>query len=137
MGLDMYAYSIDKKNVEMDENNNSLKVIKIEGEDTKYNQFMYWRKHYVLHDWMEKLYVSRNGKEEFNCVKIILNESDLLKLKNDVINDKLIPSDKSFFENSNDYKNYCEEIKEKDLEFIDIALSIIQDDTIVYYDSWW
>jgi hypothetical protein len=134
MGLDMYAYSIEKRKVKIDNDNNSLIVI---NENLPQNQvmyqFMYWRKHNALHDWMKKLYVSRNGKEEFNCVKIILNKSDLLKLKEDVVNDNLITIKDDYYGN----KEIYEQIKEKDLKFIDIALSIIDDDTIVYYDSWY
>lgn len=130
MGLDMYAYTIEKRRVKIDNDNNSLIVI---NENLPQNQFMYWRKHYALHDWMKKLYVSRNGKEEFNCVKIILNKSDLLKLKEDVVNDNLIKIKDDYYGN----KEIYEQIKEKDLKFIDIALSCIDDDAIVYYDSWY
>lgn len=137
MGLDMYSYSVNKNDVKIDKDNNSL-IVK-DYDNVRREQIWYWRKHHILHKWMENLYVSRNGKEEFNCVGIILNESDLLKLKDDVINDRLIPNDKSFFDNSNqyDYNEYCEEVKKEYLKFIEDALSCIDEDTIVYYDSWY
>lgn len=34
-------------------------------------------------------------------------------------------------------KDYYEQVKKDDLEFIESALNKIDDDTIVYYDSWY
>jgi len=137
MGLDMYSYSVNKNDVEIDKDNNCL-MIK-DYDNVRHEQIYYWRKHNALHKWMENLYVSRNGKEEFNCVKIILNESDLLKLKDDVLNDRLISTNGFLFGESNKYndKEYYEERKKGDLEFIELAFNQIDDDTIVYYDSWY
>lgn len=137
MGLDMYSYSVNKNDVEIDKDNNCLTIK--DYDTARYEQIYYWRKHNALHKWMENLYVSRNGKEEFNCVKIILNESDLLKLKDDVLNDRLISTNGFLFGESNKYndKEYYEERKKDDLEFIELALNEIDDDTIVYYDSWY
>lgn len=137
MGLDMYSYSVNKNDVEIDKDNNSL-IIK-DFDTVRREELCYWRKHNALHKWMQDLYVSRNGMEDFNCVPIILNQSDLLKLKDDVLNDRLIPKDGFFFGGTDKYndKEYYEETKKIDLQYIDLALSKIDGDTIVYYDSWW
>ena len=43
----------------------------------------YWRKFYGLHDWMEQLYLKKNGTAEFNCIFLNVTSDDLLQLRQD------------------------------------------------------
>jgi len=124
MGLDQYAFAIDKEDA-IDEFSFTRK------EEVK--SFQYWRKNNALHKWMADLYISKGGTEEFNCVPVILTVDDLLELQKCIIEDKLTPAS-GFFWGTLDY---TEEDKKDDLEFVANALLYISQGKVVYYNSWW
>ena len=89
MGLDMYAYSINKN-----------------GEE---EQLADWRKHNRLHGWMEELWEDKGKPYEgdlddvegsfgsqFNCIPLELTFEDLKALQ-DVVNRKVMPETGGFF----------------------------------------
>ena len=115
MGLDMFAYAID--------------------ESGKRTDIAYWRKFNHLHGWMERLYKSRGGLEEFNCIEVELGEEDLKQLKNAVKNPVMhLPSTMGFFFGS-------DELREEDIkitkQFIRHAKAFIKSGSRVFYNSWW
>lgn len=116
MGLDMFAYTLAP-----------------DGERT---ELAYWRKHNRLHGWMENLYRLKGGTEEFNCVSVELDSSDLDKLET-CINGEALPETHGFFFGIDSYEEYEERYKEDDLEFIVKAREILASGGKVYYDSWW
>jgi len=125
MGLDMNAY----KTKFQPDSQIDFRV----PQDEETEELYYWRKHPNLHGWMNALYESKGGKEEFNCVNVQLTLEDLEKLKEDLVNDTL-PSTSGFFFG----KSFGgEEEKKHDLVFIDLAKEAIEDGYTVYYTSWW
>ena len=70
MGLDMYAYIIEKSFVTSD--------VDFKVEEDLLQKLHYWRKHPHLHDWMERLYVAKGGQNpDFNLSPVALNSADL------------------------------------------------------------
>jgi hypothetical protein len=125
MGLDMYAYSVDKKD--------GLSKFRIR-KNAHHNDLHYWRKHHDLHGWMEALYYEKGGKEQsFNCIPVQLTEKDLNRLEQDILNNNL-PHTTGFFFGNNPP---CDESKNEDLQFIQDAFREIENGRKVYYDSWW
>lgn len=121
MGLDMFAYVIDDPLKDVDFN-----IL----DDAR--EIFYWRKHPNLHGWMEALYRIKGGqKQEFNCVGVKLDLSDLDRLTLAVNNDALPPTTGFFFGASQP------EDKARDLEFIAIARAEIEQGNTVIYTSWW
>lgn len=112
MGLDQYAFAID---------NNGEK-----------EELAYWRKHPNLQGWMENLYISKGGQEEFNCVPVELEYEDLDNLEQAITNGEL-PSTNGFFFGSDSDDHY----KGQDLEFIEKARDALDSGLTVVYDSWW
>ena len=92
-------------------------------------QVMYWRKHADLQGWMEKLYRSKGGEEEFNCVDVDLTEEDILRLQEENYN--LNPTTGFFFGES-----HWEDV-EKTAEFLSKALELLRADKKLFYTSWW
>jgi hypothetical protein len=125
MGLDMYA----RKTKYNPESQVDFQVT----EDQESEEIYYWRKHPNLHGWMEQLYRSKGGKEEFNCVNVMLTPEDLKRLKDD-IGGKGLPSTSGFFfgQSGND-----DDEKQADLKFVEIAEDAIEEGYTVYYTSWW
>lgn len=97
-------------------------------------EIQYWRKHNALHAWMEELYISKGGTEHFNCVEVILNKEDLIKLGTDIMNNNLVPTSGFFFGDTN--YNPLENAKE-DLSAVGEALLQISLGKEIYYNSWW
>lgn len=124
MGLDMYAYSVPPEAVIGD-----FDFLNDEKEE-----FFYWRKHNALHGYMEDLYKTKGGSEEFNCVPVRLTLEDLYQLKEQVSN-KTLKSRQGFFWGT-EYE-YGDLMKERDLEFLEKAIAITQSGGVVYYNSWW
>ena len=122
MGLDMYAYAVNNNMVI-----NDFNFIK----ETHDEEFFCWRKHPNLHGWMEQLYKSKGGTEEFNCVYVRLTLDDLMELRKAVTHGKLPHTTGFFFGKSDEDKD------ERTLLFIDIAVGYIEDGYAVYYTSWW
>lgn len=123
MGLDQFAYSINKS-----------------GEKV---ELAYWRKHPNLQGWMEELWTSkgRPGLEgsnedspmgDFNCIPVELSLEDLEGLEKDLTEEKL-PDTVGFFFGDDSDTFY----KEKDLQFVEAARQAIEDGSQVFYDSWW
>lgn len=124
MGLDMYAYSfhgITESEVDFDTNN-----------VTETTEIAYWRKHPNLHGWMEQLYYEKGGRDDsFNGSKVVLTDSDLDSLEQDIIDGNL-PDTSGFFFGKSDGSEQNE-----DLEFIAKAREAIEEGKMVYYSSWW
>lgn len=123
MGLDMYAFSIERDEtrpqVDFKLGNNA-------------SQFHYWRKHPNLHGWMQQLYEAKGGTNpDFNCDPLILNIEDIDALEA-AIKGEALPKTHGFF-----FGETTGEEKEDDLEFIKKAREIIAEGRDVVYDSWW
>ena len=91
-----------------------------------------WRKHSSLHGWMEKLWRSKGGEGEFNCVGLELTTEDLKELGVAVVGGDLPETQGFFFGSGNDAR-----YKETDLTFIEEALEFIEAGYTVEYNSWW
>ena len=125
MGLDMYAYSVAKKD--------GLSKFKIR-KDADRQEIQYWRKHHDLHGWMEKLYRQKGGKEQsFNCIPLLLTTEDLANLQKAILTNDL-PQTTGFFFGNNPPD---QESQRQDLSFIATAMYEISQGKKVYYDSWW
>lgn len=125
MGLDMYAYRTnpsvpDGKTTDFD---------LPEGCNAK--QFHYWRKHPNLHGWMERLYRSKGGRDEFNCATVLVTAQDLDALEA-AVKGEALPTTSGFFFGASD-----PEQKADDLVFIARARAAIASGDIVVYTSWW
>lgn len=115
MGLDMYA----------------LKTKESEFDFEKSEEIFYWRKHPNLHGWMEQLYQSRGGSDDFNCIEIRLQYDDIIKLEKDILNSNL-PHTSGFF-----FGASSPEYKERDLEFIKLAKEALNQHYKLFYTSSW
>lgn len=70
----------------------SLYIVDMSKEDaTPRYEIMYFRKFNALQGWMEDLYRSKGGTEEFNCVAVELTGEDLNRLYDDLNNNRLEP----------------------------------------------
>ena len=109
MGLDQYAYAR-----------------KANGEE---EEIFYWRKHANLQGWMENLYISKGGVEDFNCERVYLEEDDIDKLEND---HRSLEKAEGFFWGASNKSD-----EERTQEFIEIARDCLKNGWVVYYTSWW
>jgi len=126
MGLDQYAYRVK--------------------EDGERTEIAYWRKHNRLQGWMENLYITKGGTEEFNCVDVEIGWEDIIRLQEDVTN-RSLPNTQGFFFGNDSYGIDPDEVQpddngmywdlQKDLEFIDIAKVALDCNDKVGYSSWW
>jgi hypothetical protein len=124
MGLDMYAYMIAP--------NDAVSPLEL-AKDTQRHELAYWRKHHDLHGWMEALYFSKGGTEEFNCQVIELTHEDINNLAT-AIEMKHLPSTGGFFFGNNPPN---EDSNNEDMNFIQKARKALDSGMKVYYDSWW
>jgi hypothetical protein len=122
MGLDMFAYSTQDKNVNSDFSVKNIDVL---------DEFFYWRKHPNLHGWFEKLHMQKGGDKEFNCQYVRITIDDILELESTIKN-KSLPYTKGFF-----FGESCEEFIKDDLTFISKAKEILKKGQSVFYSSWW
>lgn len=128
MGLDMYAWRVKAEDAIGD-----FQIAK-SYEGMKVEEFFYWRKHHDLHRWMEELYRAKGGPAaSFNCIPVLLTLDDLNALEFDLMN-RMLPETQGFFFGDNPPDD---ESLNRDLEFIQMAKSIIAAGDMVYYDSWW
>lgn len=67
MGLDMNLYATDK----------SLVVSSTEVTSGDLDEIGYWRKFWPLHERIEQMYNDKGGTDTFNCVPVVLDETDL------------------------------------------------------------
>lgn len=118
MGLDSYAFAVEKGTKFDDETSEEI---------------WYWRKNNALHGWMQELYESKGGSEVFNCVPLHLEFQDLEKLRDDILADKLKPTEGFFF----GAQIYTEEEKAGDLKFVREAMELIATGKDIYYFAWW
>lgn len=129
MGLDMYAYSCAKNQIDQNVDDPGA----IMANSNQANEIAYWRKFNGLHGWMEDLYRSRGGNDTFNCVKLQLFPEDIDELEMALENNALTPREGFFFG--------IQEIYPGDVElaqkFIAKARECFEDDQVVFYDSWW
>jgi hypothetical protein len=138
MGLDMYIYQANKRNIELDENNLISKVSR----SNSFEEIAYWRKNPAIHDWMEKLYFERGGKETFNGVYLYLSEENLIKLKEDIENFNLDYEASGFFFGKSISplsQDFNKKNHENDIELVEKTISVLKDDpnSIIVYDSSW
>ena len=99
--------------------------------------FEYWRKHHHLHGWMQKLYAEKTGIDNpstFNCVYVKLTEDDLKRLADDILNNRLVPTQGFFFGSHTEYHG---DDMAKDMGFIGKAMAQVLQGNIVLYHSWW
>jgi hypothetical protein len=136
MGLDMYAYSSNVKEVECEIN--PEKEI-----EEQTNELAYWRKHNRLHGWFqnkwEKKVAGMDVEHPFNCVRLYLSRSDLEELEFD-LKGKLLPETDGFFFGSDSYADEAklqQEQLEYDMEFVAQAKKELEEGRHVYYTSWW
>ena len=122
MGLDMFAYSTQEKNINSD--------FSVKNEDVL-DEFFYWRKHPNLHGWFEKLYMQKGGDQIFNWQYVRITIDDILELESTIKN-KSLPYTKGFF-----FGESCEECIKDDLIFIDKAKEILKNGKSVFYCSSW
>src|SRR5574343_1503162 len=128
MGLDMYCNSISTKAFIDD-----LTLVDYSDDFVK-EEVMYWRKNNALHSWMQNLYNTKGGTDEdFNCCIVRLNIEDILKLKDDIVNNYLVPKEGFFFGR----QVYSEEMQSEDLTFCDNALDILSKGNALYYYAWY
>ena len=128
MGLDQYAYAV----MPHKDNTDTSFVWNSENNPDNYKELIYWRKHPNLHGWMENLYRSKGGTDQFNCRQVRLTFKDLQDLE-DNINGKQLPHTEGFFFGSDADEHY----RDQDLDFVKQARKAMSQDMEVYYDSWW
>ena len=58
------------------------------------DEIFYWREDHFVHNWMEKLYESIGGKDEFNMKNLQLLPEDIDKLEKDTKSGKIKEYDK-------------------------------------------
>ena len=127
MGLDMYAFK-----TKMQISN----PIDFQTEFLKdKEQIAYWRKFNNLHGWMERLYNSKGGQHEFNCIPVLLTAEDLNQLKQDTHAKMNLGPTPGFFFGATMPLN--DEDQKEILDFIKIAEEAIATGYQVYYTSWW
>ena len=127
MGLDMYAYRIEKSRAQ---GLFSVDFSGVSAEDKDGKVFHYWRKHWTLDRLMQILFKKKGGKGTFNCQFLQLTEFDLNYLE------RIIYSGKVKMEYAPDI-SYNRYIAQDDLDFIAEARRIINSGDCVYYYNWW
>jgi hypothetical protein len=121
MGLDMYAYTINRA---------PEKPVGFKADDAV--EIHYWRKHPNLHGWMERLYREKGGEDDsFNCVNLLLTRADLDALEDAICSHRLPPTSGFFFGESDGSE------VDDDLHFIAKAREAIAAGLTVFYSSWW
>ena len=109
MGLDMYAYSVDSKNLSQE----SDLISHLENSSI----IAEWRKHHKLFSWMRDLYIQKTGDTEtdFNLVPVVLNKNDIKTLLQEVLcNCEELPTGVTIGYQKNHYLP-------EDLDFIEYA----------------
>ena len=123
MGLDQFAYALDK--------------------DNNKTEICYWRKHPNLQGWMENLWDNKGrpnahedgnmvGLSEFNCVPVELTSEDLDSLEQ-ALESNSLPQTTGFFFGDDSDDTY----RQQDVEFIQAARNALDSGHKVVYDSWW
>jgi hypothetical protein len=129
VGLDMYAWAVPDKP--------GLPDFSYHPEDTKVEEFQYWRKHANLHGWMEALWTKKGGSDPDGfCTPLRLTLADLDALEADL---RKLPHTTGFFfgVSPTEGDEGFEEQVEEDRGFIAKAREMIALGMAVYYDSSW
>lgn len=127
MGLDQYAYHCPAELL----GDKQIGFDHLLGGDSV--EFAYWRKHPGLQGWMESLYRQKGGTEEFNCVSVRLEASDLAILESQILLSNLPQTTGFFFGSMRDSMDQ----DEIDLKFISLARDLLSRGRAVFYSSWW
>jgi hypothetical protein len=96
--------------------------------------FAYWRKFNHLHGWMEQLYLSKGGKQDFNCTNVRLDLANLTMLKMLAENKMLKPTPGFFF---GSYEPFDNEDRQEVLDFVTRAQDALLAGMTPFYDCWW
>ena len=124
MGLDQYAFSVQKTRIILE--------VDIDSEVFCGEALHCWRKHPDLHGWMQRLYKAKGGLDpEFNLSAVHLNTSDLNRLESSILQRKL-PKTGGFFFGESDGTEYAD-----DLDFVAKARLAINNGLAVFYIAWW
>jgi hypothetical protein len=115
----------------------------IENKDKSY-ELTYWRKRPSVHEWFRELGVRKgiegcDNPDEFNGVKVPIEECDVKDFVNDIINKNMNYDVEGFFFGSDaelDDDEYEEYLKEN-LEAAALMLGALTRGHSLYYDSWW
>ena len=125
---------------------------KVKSPEGEVREIAYWRKFNSLHGWMETLWraklIAYHGEsptisdplpneEEFNCVPVELNETDLEMLELAIKSGNL-PETQGFFfgapaHEREDYRDLLNSV----LDFIKEARQYLSKGWEIAYDSWW
>lgn len=126
MGLDQYALSVKNKAV----------INRFEyNQDYNYDEIFYWRKNRFVHNWMEELYQSLGGKDEFNMKIIQILPEDIDKLEEDTKSGKIKKYDADgFFFGKQPFGNREYELI---IDFCEKAREEFKKDNAVFYESWY
>ena len=126
MGLDQWAFSTKNKAV----------LSRFEyNKDYKDDEIFYWRKNRFLHNWMEELYQSLGGKDEFNMKIVQLLPEDIDKLEEDTKSGKIKEYDTDgFFFGKQPFGNREYELI---IDFCEKAREEFKKDNAVFYESWY
>lgn len=126
MGLDQWAFSVKNKAV----------ISRFEyNEDYIHKEFFDWRKNRFLHNWMEELYQSLGGKDEFNMKIIQVLPEDIDKLEEDTKSGKIKEYDTGgFFFGEQTFGN---REHESVMDFCEKAREEFKKDNAVFYESWY
>ena len=126
MGLDQYALSVKNKAV----------INRFEyNQDYKRDEIFYWRKNRFLHNWMEELYQSLGGKDEFNMKIVQLLPEDIDRLEEDTKSGKIKEYDKSgFFFGEQPFEDYE---YSSIMDFCEKAREEFKNGNAVFYCSWY
>lgn len=127
MGLDMYAYKVPRylriNNLKFDTGGIDYTC--------SYLDFCYWRKHYPLDKWMQRIYKKKGGQNEFNGDYVELTKEEILQLTHDIKSGLI------------DYANYYDDNgdiewnRNHDLGFCDRALELLDKGYYIYYSNSW
>lgn len=126
MGLDQNALSVKNKAV----------INRFEyNQDYKHDGIFYWCKNRFLHNWMEELYQSLGGKDEFNMKIVQLLPEDIDRLEEDTKSGKIKKYDADgFFFGKQPFGNQEYELI---IDFCEKAREEFKKDNAVFYESWY
>ena len=126
MGLDQYALSVKNKAV----------INRFEyNQDYKRDEIFYWRKNRFLHNWMEELYQSLGGKDEFNMKIVQVLPEDIDRLEKDTKSGKIKEYDTGGFFFGEQPFGYYED--SSIMDFCERAREEFKYGNAVFYCSWY
>lgn len=126
MGLDQYALSVKNKAV----------INRFQYDyDYMHKEFFYWRKNRFLHNWMEELYQSLGGKDEFNMKIVQVLPEDIDRLEEDTKSGKIKEYDTDgFFFGEQPFGDYEYSLI---MDFCERAREEFKKGNAVFYKSWY